>query len=59
MLVQKLRALNEHHCDFATLLPAVRAVPERLDWQRICAQTADNDYAVAFLVLAQRLGLTG
>jgi hypothetical protein len=56
--IQKLRALNEHHCDFAKLLPAVRAIRERLDWDRIKSQTADNDYTVAFLVLADRLGLT-
>jgi hypothetical protein len=59
VMIQKLRSLGEHHCDFAKLLPAVRAVRERLDWDRIRAQTADNDYAVAFLVLAERLGLTG
>jgi len=59
VVTQKLRALNEHHCDFAKLLPAVRAVRERLDWEHIRAQTACNDYAVAFLVLADRLGLTG
>ena len=59
VLVQQLRALNEHYCDFARLLPAVRAVRERLDWEAITALTADNDYAVAFLVLADRLGLTG
>jgi hypothetical protein len=59
VLIQKLRALNEHHCDFAKLLPAVRAIRERLDWGHIRSQTADNDYAVAFLVLADRLGLTG
>jgi hypothetical protein len=59
VVIQKLRSLNEHHCDFARLLPAVRAVRERLNWQRIKSQTADNDYAVAFLVLADRLGLTG
>jgi len=58
VLVQQLRSLGEHHCDFAKLLPAVRAVRERLDWQHIEAQTAENDYAVAFLVLADRLGLT-
>lgn len=58
VLVQQLRSLGEHHCDFARLLPAVRAVRERLDWQRIAAQTAENDYAAAFLVLADRLGLT-
>jgi hypothetical protein len=59
VMIQKLRSLNEHHCDFAKLLPAVRAVRERLDWDRIRAQTADNDYAVAFLTLADRLCLTG
>lgn len=58
VLVQQLRSLGEHHCDFARLLPAVRAVRERLDWQRIAAQTTENDYAAAFLVLADRLGLT-
>jgi Uncharacterised nucleotidyltransferase len=58
VMIQKLRSLGEHHCDFAKLLPAVRAVRERLDWGRIRTQTADNDYAVAFLVLADRLGLT-
>ena len=58
VLVQQLRSLGEHHCDFAKLLPAVRAVRERLDWDAIRTQTADNDYAVAFLVLADRLGLT-
>jgi hypothetical protein len=59
VVIQKLRSLNEHHCDFAKLLPVVRAVRERLDWPHIRARTADNDYAVAFLVLADRLGLTG
>jgi Nucleotidyl transferase of unknown function (DUF2204) len=59
VLIQQLRALNEHHCDFARLLPAVRAIRERLDWGQIESQTADNDYAVAFLVLVGRLGLNG
>jgi hypothetical protein len=58
VLIQKLRALGEHHCDFAKLLPAVRAIRELLDWEPIRSQTADNDYAVAFLVLADRLGPT-
>ncbi|CQD20222.1 hypothetical protein BN000_04827 [Mycobacterium europaeum] len=59
VLIQQLRSLGEHYCDFARLLPAVRAVRERLDWDRIRTHTADNDYAVAFLVLVERLGLTG
>ncbi|WP_077090312.1 hypothetical protein [Mycobacterium rhizamassiliense] len=58
VLTQKLLALNEHHCDFAKLLPAARAVRERLDWDGIRKETDHNDYAAAFLVLAERLGLT-
>jgi hypothetical protein len=57
IVIAKLRALNEHYCDFGTLLPPVRAVREQLDWNAIEAATQDNDFAVAFLVLARRLGL--
>ena len=57
ILVQKLRALGEHNCDFATLLPATRAIREHLDWVRIEADTDENPYAAAFLTLVQRLGL--
>jgi hypothetical protein len=53
-----LRALDEHYCDFTQLLPAVRAVRERVNWDELRSQTRNNDYAVAFLVLADRLGLT-
>ncbi|KUH67926.1 hypothetical protein AU184_23235 [Mycolicibacterium novocastrense] len=56
---EKLNSLNEHHCDFAALLPAVRAVREQLDWEQLRAETADNPFASAFLMLADRLGLTG
>jgi hypothetical protein len=59
VLIQKLRALGEHHCDFTSLLPAVRAVRERVDWDRVRSDTADNDFAVAFLVLGDRLQITG
>lgn len=58
MIIVKLRSLSEHHCDFAALLPPVRAVREQLDWGRIREQTADNDFAVAFLVLTDRLGVS-
>ncbi|MDT5390758.1 MAG: hypothetical protein QOE04_4399 [Mycobacterium sp.] len=47
----KLRSLNEHYCDFATLLPAVRAVRERVDWSQVRDETDDNPFAAAFLVL--------
>ncbi|BBY80059.1 nucleotidyltransferase [Mycolicibacterium pulveris] len=58
VMAEKLNALNEHNCDFSALLPAVRAVRERLDWPRLRADTADNPYAAAFLVLTEKLGIT-
>ena len=58
VLTEKLNSLNEHHCDFAALLPAVRAVRERVNWDRLRADTVENDFAVAFLVLTDRLGIT-
>jgi hypothetical protein len=57
VFTEKLRALNEHHCDFAALLPAARSVRERLDWAQIRKQTADNDFAAAFMLLVERLGI--
>jgi Nucleotidyl transferase of unknown function (DUF2204) len=58
VMIQKLRALDEHYCDFALLLPAVRAVRERVDWDYVRTQTVDSPFAVAFLVLTDRLGIT-
>jgi hypothetical protein len=55
---EKLSSLNEHHCDFAALLPGVRAVREQVNWNQVRESTADNDFAVAFLVLTDRLGIT-
>ena len=54
----RLRSLSEHYCDFAALIPAARAVREQLDWPKIYADTADNDFAAAFLVLAERLRIS-
>jgi hypothetical protein len=58
VMTEKLNSLNEHHCDFAPLLPSARAVREQLDWTQMRAETAANPYATAFLFLADRLGLT-
>jgi len=59
VVIQKLRALSEHHCDFAPLLSAVRAVREQVDWEQVRASTADNDFAAAFSLLVGRLGIRG
>jgi hypothetical protein len=58
VVTEKLCSLHEHHCDFATLLPGVRAVRERVDWDQVRAGTAHNDFAQAFLTLTDRLGIT-
>ncbi len=58
IMTGKLRSLSEHYCDFAALLPAVRSVREQLDWPRLRKDVADNDFAVAFLVLTDRLGIS-
>ncbi|MCZ2830348.1 nucleotidyltransferase [Modestobacter sp. VKM Ac-2986] len=58
LLSSKLRAMTEHYCDFGALLPHVRAVREQVDWTRLRSETADNDFAVSFLFLVDRLGIT-
>lgn len=57
LLIHKLKALDEHYCDFATLLPAVRALRERIDWPRVRQECGDNDFAAALLFLVGRLGI--
>jgi hypothetical protein len=57
IITVKLRALDEHNCDFSQLLPPVRALREQLDWTHIRADTTRNDFAVAFLVLVERLAI--
>jgi len=57
LLVQKLNAMDEHMCDFAAMLPVARALREQVDWKRVRLETADNDFAVAFLFLIERLDI--
>jgi hypothetical protein len=59
VVIVKLRSFTEHYLDFATTLAAVRAVREQVDWPRVRAETADNDFAYAFLVLLDRLDISG
>jgi hypothetical protein len=57
LMSDKLNAMEEHACDFGKALPAARAVREQVDWQVVRRQTKDNDFAFAFLVLLERLGV--
>jgi putative nucleotidyltransferase-like protein len=58
VITTKLQSMSEHYCDFAALLPTVRAVREQLDWESIRRDTADSDFAAAFLFLTDRLGIS-
>jgi hypothetical protein len=57
LLVQKLTAMDEHLCDFSSLLPVARALREQVDWHRVREVTAENDFAAALLFLLERLGI--
>jgi hypothetical protein len=50
-------ALDEHYCDFARLLPVARALREQVDWETVQREVRDNDFAVVFLQLLERLGV--
>ncbi|WP_197375572.1 hypothetical protein [Mycolicibacterium baixiangningiae] len=58
VVTEKLNSFNEHNCDYSALLSAVRAVRERVDWDKVRAGTSENPFAEAFLVLTDRLGIT-
>lgn len=57
LMVQKMCALDEHTADLSTLLPVARALREQVDWDLVESETADNDFAAAFLFLVRRLGV--
>jgi hypothetical protein len=57
LLIQKLHALDEHMCDFGRLLPVARALREQVDWPRVRKETEQNDFAVSFLFLLERLSI--
>lgn len=57
VVVTKLLALDEHYCDFSKTLPVARSLREQVDWARVREVTGDNDFAVVFLILLDRLGI--
>ena len=58
VLTSKLNALDEHYCDYGKLLPVARALREQVDWDRVRADTVQNDFAVTGLFLLDRLGIS-
>jgi hypothetical protein len=57
VVVQKMMALDEHACDFAAMLPVVRALREQLDLERVRRETASSPFAAALLMLLERLDI--
>jgi Uncharacterised nucleotidyltransferase len=57
VLITKLRALHEHNLDYDPLLQMARAIRERIDWDRVRANTEDSPYARAFFTLVEGLAL--
>jgi len=55
IVVTKLMALDEHYCDFSRMLPVARALREQVDWVEVRREVAENDFAVVFLHLLERL----
>ncbi len=55
IVVTKLMALDEHYCDFSRMLPVARALRELVDWDVGRRVVAENDFAVVFLHLLERL----
>ncbi|HST39917.1 MAG TPA: nucleotidyltransferase [Conexibacter sp.] len=58
VLTSKLLALDEHQLDMSYLLQLVRAVREQVDWDELRRRTEQSPYAAAFLLLAERLGIS-
>ncbi len=58
LVIAKLLSFQHHHCDFAWALPMVRALREQVDWLQVRRRTGRSPFAEAFLLLADRLGLT-
>jgi hypothetical protein len=58
LVVTKLLTYRDHYADFGSSLPMVRALREQVDWAEVRRRTEHSPFAEAFLLLADRLGLT-
>lgn len=57
ILVTKLLALSEHHCDFESVIEVGRALREQIDWATVRERTTESPFAKAYFVLVEELGL--
>jgi hypothetical protein len=55
LVTEKLLALDEHYCDLAMVLPTLRALREKVDWDVVRERCVDAPFAEATLFLLERL----
>jgi hypothetical protein len=55
VITEKLAAMDEHLCDFAAVLPTIRALREQVDWTVVRRRAAGRPFAEAMLFLLERL----
>lgn len=58
IFVTKLMSIDEHSCDYEGHLAIARALREKLDWERLHAETAASPFAAAFFTLADGLEIS-
>lgn len=57
VLSTKLMALDEHNCDYSSLLTMTRALREQVDWPTLRERTRESPFARAFFALVEGLGI--
>lgn len=55
LLLGRLMALSEHHCDFGPVLLIARSLREKIDWARVRREGEPEPMPAAFLYLLERL----
>lgn len=58
LVIDKLLVMGPHRCDFTEILPAARALREQVNWDEVRSEVMVSPYAEAFLLLAERLGIS-
>src|SRR4051794_10549997 len=53
----KLMSLDEHNCDYQSVLLMARSLREQIDWDALRERTGDWPFAAAFFVLVKELGV--
>jgi hypothetical protein len=51
----KLLSIDEHNCDYQSVLLMARSLREQIDWDHLRERTSDYPFAEAFFVLVERL----